>query len=83
MQNTRLKPEEIAELRSVLMMSDAEFAERIGLADRMVVKMLESGKKKAGAIVNRNMLRLISRTAARSPRLKKMLEEIKGRATTR
>jgi len=77
----RLQPKEISILRSTLKMSDAEFSERIGLADRRMVKLLESGGMKPSDSVNKKMLRLLQQSAPRSPRLKKMLATMKTRFT--
>lgn len=79
----KMDPEEIRVLRKTLKMSEAEFAERIELDDRQVVKLLESGARKPTLHMNKLLLKLLSQGAARSPKLKKILEAIKERSQTR
>jgi DNA-binding transcriptional regulator YiaG len=79
----KLTAEEIKILRKTLKMSEAEFAERIELEDRQAVKLLESGGLAPTVNMNRLLMRLLGSGAARSPKLKKMLESIKERSQAR
>lgn len=76
----RMNAEEIGTLRKTLKMSEGEFAERIELKDREAVKLLESGALKPTPRMNRLLLKLLGSGAARSPRLKKVLEAVKDRS---
>ena len=75
----QLRPKEIALLRETLKLSDAEFASRIGLSDRRVVKLLETGSEKPSDTVAKALLKLLQRSAGRSAKLKKLLATIKSR----
>ena len=83
MSSGKMTPDEIALLRKTLKMTEAEFAERIELEDRQAVKLLESGGMKTTPRMNRLLMKLLSMGATRSPKLKKLLEEIKERLQTR
>jgi DNA-binding transcriptional regulator YiaG len=74
---------EIALLRKTLKMTEGEFAARIELADREAVKLLESGALKPDARTQKLLHKLLTLGAGRSPKLKKMLEEINERVQTR
>lgn len=74
-----LSPEEIVLLRETLKLSEGEFASRIGLADRRLLKMYETGAQRPDEKIHKSLLRLLQRTAGRSPKLKKMLAAIKSR----
>jgi DNA-binding transcriptional regulator YiaG len=76
----KMNPEEIRVLRKTLRMSEAELADRIELEDRQLVKQLESGAMKASPRMNKLLLKLLASGAARSPKLKKMLEALKERS---
>ncbi len=77
---TRLAPEEIKTLRATLKMTEGEFATQLELEDRRVVKLLEAGKKKPTPHMSKLMMKLLTRHAGRSPRLKKILTQIRERA---
>jgi hypothetical protein len=64
-------------------MSEGEFAERIELKDREAIKLLESGAIKPTLQMNKVLIRLLGTGATRSPKLKKMLEDIKERSQSR
>jgi DNA-binding transcriptional regulator YiaG len=74
---------EIALLRKTLRMTEGEFAARIEMEDREAVKLLESGALKPDARTHKLLLKLLSLGAGRSPKLKKLLEEINERTQTR
>jgi DNA-binding transcriptional regulator YiaG len=76
----KMNPEEIRILRKTLKMSEAELADRIELEDRQLVKQLESGAMKASPRMNKLLLKLLTGGAARSPKLKKVLEALKERS---
>jgi DNA-binding transcriptional regulator YiaG len=76
----KLMPEEIRILRKTLKLSEGELAERIELEDRQLVKQLESGAMKATPRMNKLLLKLLSGGAARSPKLKKMLDAMRERS---
>jgi DNA-binding transcriptional regulator YiaG len=79
----KMTAEEIKLLRKVLKMSEGEFAERIELKDREAIKLLESGAIKPTLQMNKVLIRLLGTGATRSPKLKKMLEDIKERSQSR
>ncbi len=79
MPSRRMQPEEIQILHETLTLSDAEFASRIGLEDRRMVKMLESGEIKPTEKMHKLMMKMLQRTAGRSPKLKRLLESIRSR----
>jgi len=79
----KITADEITLLRKTLKLSEGEFAERIELEDRQYVKLLESGAMKPSPHMNKLLLKLLSLGAARSPKLKKMLDAIKERSQTR
>lgn len=79
----KMVAEEIKILRKTLKMSEAEFAQRIGMEDRQAIKLLESGGIIPTIKMNRLLLKLLGNGATRSPRLKKMLEAIKERSQQR
>jgi DNA-binding transcriptional regulator YiaG len=79
----KLTAEEIKILRKTLKMSEAELATRIELEDRQAVKLLESGGMSPTNKMQQFLIRLLRNGATRSPRLKKMLEEIKERSQVR
>jgi len=79
----KMTAEEIRLLRKTLKMSEGEFADRIGLGDRQVVKLLESGDEKPTPKMNKLLLKLLGMGAARSPKLKKILEAVKERSQMR
>ncbi len=83
MSSGRMTAAEITLLRKTLKMTEGEFAERIELEDRQAVKMLESGALKPNPRMNRLLMKLLSLGATRSPKLKKLLEEIKERVQAR
>ena len=70
---------EILLLRETLKLSEAEFASRIGLSDRRVVKLLESGSQRPSDDLNKALLKLLQRAAGRSAKLKKLLATVKSR----
>lgn len=74
-----LTPDEIVVLRETLKLSEGEFASRIGLTDRRLLKMYETGMQRPDEKVHKALLRLLQRTAGRSPKLKKLLAAIKSR----
>ena len=74
-----LSPDEIVLLRETLKLSEGEFASRIGLADRRLLKMYETGSQRPDEKVHKALLRLLQRSAGRSPKLKKLLAAIKSR----
>jgi len=76
----RMTSDEIKVLRRTLKLSEGEFAERIELDDRQLIKQLESGSLKPSPNVNKMLMRLLSRSAGRSPKLKKMQTSIKDRS---
>jgi transcriptional regulator with XRE-family HTH domain len=76
----KMMPEEIRILRKTLKMSEAELAERIELEDRQLVKQIESGAMKTTPRMNKLLLKLLTAGAARSPKLKKVLEAMKERS---
>jgi len=78
----RMLPNEIAQLRSTLKLSEGEFATRIDLDDRGKVKLLESGTTKPTAHVTKMLYKLLSRGAGRSPKLKVLLETVRSRITS-
>lgn len=75
----QLQPDEISLLRETLKLSEAEFAARVGLEDRQVVRLLESGTSRPSAVVAKAILKLLQRSAGRYSKLKKLLEAIKTR----
>ena len=79
----KMTADEIAILRKTLKMSEGEFAERIEMEDREAVKLLESGALKPSPRMQKLLIKLLGTGAARSPKLKKMLEEIRERSQTR
>jgi len=83
MSSHRMTADEISLLRKTLKMTEGEFAERIELEDRQEVKLLESGALKPAPRVHKMLMKLLSMGAGRSPKLKKMLEEIKERSQSR
>jgi len=83
MSSHRMTADEISLLRKTLKMTEGEFAERIELEDRQEVKLLESGALKPTPRVHKMLMKLLSMGAGRSPKLKKLLEEIKERSQTR
>ena len=74
-----LSPSEIATLRETLKLSEGEFASRIGVTDRQLVKLYESGAQRPDEKVHKAILRLLQRTAGRSPKLKKLLATVRSR----
>jgi DNA-binding transcriptional regulator YiaG len=76
----KMNPEEIRVLRKTLKMSEAELSDRIELEDRQLVKQLESGAMKPSPRMNKLLLKLLTSGAARSPKLKKMLEALRERS---
>ncbi|MGE3313575.1 MAG: hypothetical protein AB7O26_00580 [Planctomycetaceae bacterium] len=83
MSTHKMTSSEIALLRKTLKMTEGEFAARIELADREAVKLLESGAIKPDPRTHKLLLKLLSLGAGRSPKLKKLLEEINERVQTR
>jgi DNA-binding transcriptional regulator YiaG len=79
----KMTPEEISTLRKVLKMSEGEFAERIECKDREAIKLLESGAMKPNLHMQKLLIRLLGTGSTRSPKLKKMYEEIKERSQVR
>jgi DNA-binding XRE family transcriptional regulator len=79
----KMSAEEIKILRKTLKMSEAELASRIELEDRQAVKLLESGGMSPTIKMHRLLIRLLRTGATRSPKLKKMLEEIRERSEVR
>ncbi len=79
----KMTAEEIKLLRKTLKMSEAELANRIELEDRQAVKLLESGGMTPTVKMYRLLIRLLRNGATRSPKLKKMLESVRGRSETR
>jgi len=75
----QLLPAEIVLLRETLKLSEAEFASRIGLTDRRMLKLLETGDQRPSEQINKALLKLLQRTAGRSPKLKRMLAAVKER----
>jgi len=73
---------EIVLLRQTLKLSEGEFSSHIGLEDRRMLKLLESGKSKPSPHVKRGMFKLLSRFAGRYAKLKKLKETIENRAKT-
>jgi DNA-binding transcriptional regulator YiaG len=81
MTTKRLLPAEITLLRATLKLSEGEFANRIELDDRRLVKQFENGSRKPSPQVTKLLFRLLSRGAGRSPKLKKLLETVNSRVT--
>jgi DNA-binding transcriptional regulator YiaG len=79
----KMTAEEIQVLRKSLKMSEGEFAERIECADREAIKLLESGAMKPNLRMQKLLIRLLGTGAARSPRLKKLYDQIKERSQGR
>lgn len=79
----KMTAQEISLLRKTLKMSEGEFAERIELSDREAIKLLESGSSTPTPRMQKLLIKLLSTGASRSPKLKKMLEEIKDRSQAR
>lgn len=79
----KMSASEIALLRKTLKMTEGEFANRIELADREAVKLLESGALKPDIRNHKLLMKLLSLGAGRSPKLKKLLEEINERTQSR
>jgi DNA-binding transcriptional regulator YiaG len=79
----KMNAEEIQILRKVLKMSEGEFADRIECKDREAIKRLESGAIKPTALQQKHLIRLLGTGSTRSPKLKKMYEEIKQRSQSR
>src|ERR1700722_17830492 len=79
----KMNPEEIRILRKVLKMSEGEFADRIECKDREAIKLLESGAMKPTVQMQKILIRLLGAGSTRSPKLKKMYEEIKERSQVR
>jgi DNA-binding transcriptional regulator YiaG len=79
----KMTAEEIKILRKVLKMSEGELADRIELKDREAIKLLESGAMKPTALMQKHLLRLLGTGSTRSPKLKKLFEEIKERSQSR
>ena len=79
MASKRMLPKEIETLRSTLKLSEGEFATRIGLDDRRMLKLLESGAQRPSDSINKLLMKLLRQSAGRSPKLKRMLETIKTR----
>ncbi len=61
-------------------MSEGEFADRIECKDREAIKLLESGAMKPTLQMQKLLIRLLGAGSTRSPKLKKMYEEIKERS---
>jgi DNA-binding transcriptional regulator YiaG len=83
MATMKMTAEEIKILRKVLKMSEGEFADRIELKDREAIKLLEAGAIKPTLHMNRLLIKLLGTGSTRSPKLKKMFEEIKERSQSR
>jgi DNA-binding transcriptional regulator YiaG len=79
----KMSAEEIKILRKVLKMSEGEFADRIELKDREAIKLLESGAMKPTLQMQKVLIRMLGTASTRSPKLKKLYEEIKERAQSR
>ncbi len=79
----KMTAEEIKTLRKMLKMSEGEFADRIELKDREAIKLIESGAMKPTLQMQKILLRLLGIGSTRSPKLKKMYEEIKERSQAR
>lgn len=79
----RMTADEIALLRKTLKMTEGEFAERIEIPDREAIKLIESGAMKPTPRTQKLLHKLLVLGAGRSPRLKKLLEEINERTQTR
>jgi DNA-binding transcriptional regulator YiaG len=79
----KMSAEEIKILRKVLKMSEGEFADRIELKDREAIKLLESGAMKPTLQMQKVLIRMLGAASTRSPKLKKLYEEIKERAQSR
>ncbi len=79
----RMTAAEMKSLRATLKLSEGEFADRIEVQDRLLIKAYEAGTKKPSLHVNKMLLKLLNRSAGKSPKLKKMLKAIKERAETR
>jgi DNA-binding transcriptional regulator YiaG len=75
-----LNASEIRLLRKTLKLSEGEFADRIEMEDRQAVKLLESGATKPTANMSKHLLKLLASGACRSPKLKKMFDEVKIRS---
>lgn len=71
---------EIALLRKTLKLSEGEFATQIGLEDRRMLKMLESGKMRPSVAVKRALFKLLNRHAGRSTKIKNLKQAIDERA---
>ena len=83
MSTHKMTASEIALLRKTLKMTEGEFAARIELEDREAVKLLESGALRPEPRAHKLLLKLLSMGAGRSPKLKKLLEEINERTQSR
>lgn len=79
----KMNAEEIGILRRMLKMSEGEFADRIECKDREAIKLLESGAMKPTLQMQKLLIRLLGSGSTRSPKLKKMYEEIKQRSQSR
>jgi DNA-binding transcriptional regulator YiaG len=79
----KMSAEEIKILRKVLKMSEGEFADRIELKDREAIKLLESGAMKPTLQMQKVLIRMLGAASTRSPKLKKLFEEIKERSQSR
>jgi DNA-binding XRE family transcriptional regulator len=79
----KMTAEEIKTLRKMLKMSEGEFADRIELKDREAIKLIESGAMKPTLQMQKILIRLLGIGSTRSPKLKKMYEEIKERSQAR
>jgi DNA-binding transcriptional regulator YiaG len=79
----KMSAEEIKILRKVLKMSEGEFADRIELKDREAIKLLESGAMKPTLQMQKVLIRMLGAASTRSPKLKKLYEEIKERSQSR
>jgi DNA-binding transcriptional regulator YiaG len=75
-----IKAAEIRLLRKTLKLSEGEFADRIELEDRQAVKLLELGVMRPTANMSKHLMKLLATGAARSPKLKKIFDEIKNRS---
>ena len=79
----KMTAEEIRTLRKVLKMSEGEFAERIECKDREAIKLLETGAMQPTLQMQKLLIRLLGTGSTRSPKLKKLYEQIKERSQSR
>jgi DNA-binding transcriptional regulator YiaG len=83
MSTIKMSATEILLLRKTLKMTEGEFAARIELEDREAVKLLESGAMKPSPRSQKLLHKLLVLGAGRSPKLKKLLDELNERTQSR